>query len=64
MVYIAKIIGLFALIYLATLSHWAVITYLVRVALFICIWLDWNKKQKETNDYFSVCGKSLKLPPL
>ena len=50
MVYIAIIIGLFAFIYLATLSHWAVIAYLVGVALFISIWLVWNKKRKATND--------------
>ena len=50
MVYIAIIIGLFVFIYLATLSHWAVIAYLVGVALFICIWLVWNKKREATND--------------
>ena len=50
MVYIAIIIGLFAFIYLATISHWAVIAFLVGVALFIYIWLVWNKKRKATND--------------
>ena len=50
MVYIAIIIGLFAFIYLASLSHWAVIAYLVGVALFISIWLVWNKKRKAEND--------------
>ena len=48
MIYIAIIIGLFAFIYLATLSHWAVIAYLVGIALFI--WLVWNKKPKVKND--------------
>ena len=50
MVCIAIIIGLFAFIYLASLSHWAVIAYLVGIALFICIWLVWIKKRKATNN--------------
>ena len=50
MVYIAIIIGLFAFVYLASLSHWAVIAYLVGIALFICIWLVWIKKRKAKND--------------
>ena len=48
MVYIAIIVGLFAFIYLATLSHWAVIAYLVGIA--VILWLVWNKKQKAKND--------------
>ena len=48
MVYIAIIIGLFAFIYLASLSHWAVIAFLVGIAIFI--WLAWNKKRKAKND--------------
>jgi O-antigen ligase len=39
MVYIATIIGLFAFIYLATWSHWAVIAYLVGIALFLWLWI-------------------------
>ncbi len=47
MVYIAIIVGLFAFIYLATLSHWAVIAYLVGIALFLRYWI---KKRKAKND--------------
>ena len=47
MIYIAIIIGLFAFIYLATLSHWAVIAYLVGIALFLWFWI---KKRKAKND--------------
>ena len=46
MVYIAIIIGLFVFIYLATLSHWAVIAYLVGIALFLRYWI---KKRKAKN---------------
>ena len=48
MIYIAIIIGLFAFIYLASLSHWAVIAYLVGIAAIL--WLVWIKKRKATND--------------
>ena len=48
MVYIAIIIGLFAFIYLASLSHWAVIAYLVGIA--VILWFVWNKKQKAKNN--------------
>ena len=48
MVYIAIIVGLFAFIYLATLSHWAVIAYLVGIALFLRF--VWIKKRKAKND--------------
>ena len=47
MVYIALIIGLFVFIYLAALSHWAVIAYLVGIALFLQYWI---KKRKAKND--------------
>ena len=47
MVYITIIIGLFAFIYLATLSHWAVIAYLVGIALFLRYWI---KQRKVKND--------------
>ena len=46
-IYIAIIIGLFVFIYLATWSHWAVIAYLVGIALFLWFWI---KKQKVRND--------------
>jgi hypothetical protein len=62
MVYIAIIIGLLAFIYLASLSRWAVIAYLVGIAVILCF--VWIKKRKATNDLFNVCGKPLKLPPL
>ena len=48
MVYIAIIIGLFAFIYLATLSHWAVIAYLVGIA--VILWFVRIKKRQATND--------------
>ena len=46
MIYIAIIIGLFVFIYLATWSHWAVIAYLVGIALFLWFWI---KKRKAKN---------------
>ena len=48
MIYIAIIIGLFAFIFLATLSHWAVIAYLVGIA--VILWFVRIKKRKEKND--------------
>ena len=48
MVYIAITIGLFAFICLATLSHWAVIAYLVGIA--VILWFVWSKKRKAKND--------------
>ena len=48
MVYIAIIIGLFAFIYLAALSHWAGIAYLVGIA--VILWFVWIRKQKAKND--------------
>ena len=48
MVYITLIIGLFAFIYLATLSHWAVIAYLVGIAAIL--WFVWIKKRKANSD--------------
>ena len=48
MVYIAIIIELFAFIYLATLSRWAVIGYLVGIA--VILWFVWLKKRKAKND--------------
>jgi len=48
MVYIAIIVGLFAFIYLATLSHWAVIAYLVGIA--VILWFVWIKKRNVKND--------------
>ena len=48
MVYIAIIIGLFVFIYLATLSHWAVIAYLVGIAAIL--WSIRIKKRKANND--------------
>jgi len=39
------VIGLFVLIYLITVSHWAAITYLVGVT--VILWFVWMKKQKE-----------------
>ena len=48
MVYIVIIIGLFAFIYLATLSHWAVIAYLVGIAAILRF--IWIKKRKAKND--------------
>ena len=48
MVYIAIIIGLFAFIYLATLSHWAVIAYLVGIA--VILWSIGIKKRKAKKD--------------
>ena len=47
MIYIALIIGLFAFIFLATWSHWAVIAYLVGITLFLRYWI---KKRKAKND--------------
>ena len=48
MVYIAIIIGLFVFIYLASLSHWAVIAYLVGIA--VILWFVWIKKRNVKND--------------
>ena len=48
MIYIAIIIGLFAFIYLASLSHWAVITYLVSIA--VILWFIRIKKLKAKKD--------------
>ena len=48
MVYTAIIIGLFVFIYLASLSHWTVITYLVGIA--VILWFVWIKKRKAKND--------------
>ena len=48
MVYIAIIIGLLAFIYLATLSHWAVIAFLVGIA--VILWFVWIKKRNVKND--------------
>ena len=48
MVYIAIIIGLFTFIYLASLSHWAVIAYFVGIA--VILWFVRIKKRKEKND--------------
>jgi O-antigen/teichoic acid export membrane protein len=39
------VIGLFVLIYLITVSHWAAIAYLVGVT--VILWFVWMKKQKE-----------------
>ena len=47
MIYIAIIIGVFAFIFLATWSHWAVIAYLAGIAILLRYWI---KKQKEKND--------------
>ena len=48
MVYIAIIVGLFAFIYLATVSHWAVIAYLVGIA--VILWFVWIKKRNVKNN--------------
>ena len=48
MIYIAIIIGLFAFIYLASVSHWAVIAYLVGIAAIL--WFVSIKKRKAKND--------------
>ena len=48
MVYIVIIVGLFAFIYLATVSHWAVIAYLVGIA--VILWFVWIKKRNVKND--------------
>ncbi len=48
MVYVALIIGLFGFIYLASLSHWAVIAYLVGIA--VILRFVWIKKRKVKNN--------------
>ena len=47
MIYVAIIIGLVVFIYLASLSHWAVIAYLVGIAAILL--LVWIKKRKVKN---------------
>ena len=47
MIYIAIIIGLFTFIYLATWSHWAVIAYLVGIALFLWFWINKRKAKSD-----------------
>ena len=47
MVYVAILTGIVGFIYLATVSHWAVIAYLIGIGLFLWVWI---KKRKTKND--------------
>ena len=50
MVYIAIIVGLFAFIYLASVSHWAVAVIVYLVGIATILWFVWIKKRKAKND--------------
>ena len=47
MVYVAIMIGIVGFIYLATVSQWAVIAYLIGIALLLWVWIRKAKTKKE-----------------